>query len=143
MKQVFQADDGKIFETQAECEKYETRTVLFNFVDREIWPPHNDDFGSHVIRTDDVVDFIEEHYEKIGEILGKAKTEDTDGWIINTQTFPRRPSTLSDEDVIEVEMSNGGTHIAMSYAWDASWNVNDVFRYIVKYRKVTNCQLKD
>jgi hypothetical protein len=86
-------DDGKIFETQAECEKYET------------------------------------------------KTDSSDEWILNTQTLPLAPSTLSEEDIIEVVLSNGHIHKAQSLAWDASWNVNDKYRHIVKYRKVANCQL--
>ena len=86
MKQVFQADDGTIFETQSECEKYESKSELFDFVDINIEAPYNDDAGYRIIETQNVVDFIEAHYEKIGEILGKTKVEDDDGWIINKQS---------------------------------------------------------
>jgi hypothetical protein len=135
MKQVFQADDGKVFETQAECEKYESKSELFDFVDSNIEASYNDDAGYHIIETQNVVDFIEAHYEKIGELLGKVKVED-DCWIINTKTTDGRPSTLKVDDCIEVEYANGERVRCLAIAWTALWNTKNHMRHIAKYRKV-------
>jgi hypothetical protein len=134
MKQVFQANDGTIFETQAECEKYEAKSELFDFVDSNIEAPYNDDAGYRIIETQNVVDFIEAHYEKIGELLGKTKVEDN-GWIINTSTTERYPDTLKANDYIEVEYTNGVHEQGIALAWAASWNTNGR-KHIFKYRKV-------
>jgi hypothetical protein len=134
MKQVFQANDGTIFETQAECEKYESKSELFDFVDSNIEAPYNDDAGYRIIETQNVVDFIEAHYENIGEILGKTKVED-DGWIINTNTTERYPDTLKAYDRVEVVYSDGDHDQDIAKSWAYFWNTNNI-NHIVKYRKV-------
>jgi hypothetical protein len=131
MKQVFQANDGTIFETQAECEKYEAKSELFNFVDSNIEALYNDDAGYRIIETYNVVDFIEAHYEKIGELLGKTKVEDDD-WIINTNTTERYPDTLKAGDLVEVVYTHDQ---GIAKAWAYYWNTNNRI-HIVKYRKV-------
>jgi hypothetical protein len=133
MKQVFQANDGTIFETQAECEKYESKSELFDFVDSNIEAPYNDDAGYRIVETQNVVDFIEAHYEKIGELLGKTKVEDD--WIINTNTTERYPDTLKANDYIEVVYTDGAHDNGIALAWGYSWNTNN-YDHIVKYRKV-------
>lgn len=135
MKQVFQADDGTIFETQAECEKYELKSELFNFVDSNIEAPYNDDVGYPVFDTQNVVDFIVTHYEKIGELLGKTKVED-DGWIVNTKISCGHPATLKADDYIEVVYSDGETAAGWVNDWDTRWDVAGTLKYIAKYRKV-------
>jgi hypothetical protein len=138
MKQVFQANDGTIFEAQAECEryesKYESKSELFDFVDINIEAPYNDDAGYRIIETQNVVDFIEAHYEKIGEILGKVKVQAED-WIINTNTTERYPDTLKAGDYIEVVYSDGDHDQNIAKSWDYCWNTKSCI-YIVKYRKV-------
>jgi hypothetical protein len=137
MKQVFQANDGTIFETQSECEKYESKyeskSELFDFVDINIEASYNDDAGYRIIETQNVVDFIEAHYEKIGELLGKTKVEDD--WIINTNTTERYPDTLKAGDYIEVEYTCGNHDQGVALEWAYSWNSNNPDS-IVKYRKV-------
>jgi hypothetical protein len=134
MKQVFQANDGTVFETQSECEKYEAKSELFNFVDWNIETSYNDDAGFNVIGTQNVVDFIVTHYEKIGELLSKTKVEDN-GWIINTSTTERYPDTLKAYDDIEVEYTNGAHAQGTAIAGAASWNTKNRI-HIAKYRKV-------
>jgi hypothetical protein len=134
MKQVFQANDGKIFETQAECEKYESKSELFDFVDSNIEVSYHDDVGYSTIETQNVVDFIEAHYEKIGELLGKVKVQAED-WIVNTNTTERCPDTLKANDRVEVVYSDGDHDQGIAKSWAYCWNTNNC-NHIVKYRKV-------
>jgi hypothetical protein len=131
MKQVFQANDGTVFETRSECEKYELKSELFNFVDSNIETPYNDDDGYPVFGTQNVVDFIVTHYEKIGELLGKVKVQAED-WIINTNTTERHPDTLKADDLVEVVYTHDQ---GIAITWAYNWNTNNRI-HITKYRKV-------
>ena len=135
MKKVFQAADGKLFDTQVECERYE-QYMLYQFVAQNCHMEYSDDAGFYVIGVQDVVDFIKSHHNKISEILGKAISNiPFGGWIINTQTTCGHPPELKEYDLIEVLHTSGYTEKNKASKWLAFWDTNNV-NHIVKYRKV-------
>lgn len=79
MKQMFQAEDGKLFDTAAACEAYEGQNKLLHFVSNHIGGTYNDDAGFSIIEDSDVVNFINAHIDELIKIVkGEAVTSATD-----------------------------------------------------------------
>jgi hypothetical protein len=132
MTQIFQSDDGFIFETQAECEQPERQRVLYQFVHQNI---QTNEYLQ--INASDVVEFIENHIDQINSILGKsAEVTKTDCWIFNTKTTDGHPPELKADDFIEVLYSSGHTDCNLANGWFSYWDILNP-THIVKYRKVT------
>ena len=134
MKQVFKAYDGKIFDTQAECENYEQQYMLYQVVAQNCHVEYSDDAGFCVIGVQDAVDFIETHYEKIGDLLGKTKVEDG-GWVTNTKMSYGHPDILKGSDYIQVEYSDGEIVYGHASDWSMRWDITGAINHIDKYRK--------
>jgi hypothetical protein len=94
----------------------------------------------NALLTKDVLSFLETLAQNgvslTAEFQSQSGMKVVDGWVINTKTTYGHPTTLSEEDVIDVILSNGLTHTSSPAAWDQSWDINNDFRHIVKYRKV-------
>jgi hypothetical protein len=134
MKQVFQADDGTLFDTQAECERHKRDNSLYQFVEQNCPTEFNEDAGFRVIEVNGMVDFIKAHYEKIGELLGK-KVDVDNPWIVNTKITAGYPPELHYDEAIEVVYSNGYTECRLAEEWFEYWNTSNL-THITKYRKV-------
>ena len=79
MKQVYQADDGTIFDTEADCKEYENDDALHDLIEDNINVSYNDDVGFHCIEVSDVKTFIEQNIDDIIRIVkGEAVTSTSD-----------------------------------------------------------------
>ena len=76
MKAVWLAYDGTLFDTKVECAEYEKtqkgpilRDGMLEFIENNCPTTYNDDAGFSLIDTDDVLNFIEVHRDKIAEFI--------------------------------------------------------------------------
>lgn len=145
MKQVYQADDGTIFDTEAECKAYENADALHalhNLIRDNIGVSYDDDAGFHCIEIDDVKTFIYTHIDGIIRIVkgGTVVTSAADeGWISNEgNSSGSLPDGISGRTLVEIKYRNGGTHTGYADNWCRRWCSTDNSPYnIVAYRIVT------
>lgn len=62
MKVVYFADDGRKFNSEAECLEYEQKNNLHNYIVDNMTTTFNEDAGFGIIEVDDVVEFLEKHF---------------------------------------------------------------------------------
>lgn len=145
MKQVYQADDGTIFDTEAECKAYENADALHalhNLIRDNIGVSYDDDAGFHCIEIDDVKTFIYTHIDGIIRIVkgGTVVTGAADeGWISNEgNNSSHPPESLTPETKIEIKLRNGTTQQGNPGRWTLGWKSVDKDEWdIVAYRIVT------
>ena len=141
MKQVYQADDGTIFDTEADCKEYENGNALHDLIEEHINVSYNDDVGFHCIEVSDVKTFIEQNIDDIIRIVkGEAVTSTSDdGWISNkNRRLDCHPINLEFDTLIEVKYRCGATNKGTADSWEASWKSTDNDPYdIIAYRIVT------
>lgn len=80
MKQVWQSDDGQIFDTEEKCLLHENSVSkikqLTPILQNELYWYYEDDIGSCIIYKDDsniIADWIVNNFEKLSEIMGVQK----------------------------------------------------------------------
>ena len=143
MKQVYQADDGTIFDTEASCKAYENDDTLHAIIEEHINVSFYDDVGFHCIEVDDVKTFIEQNIDDIIRIVkGEAVTGTTcegRGWISNEgNSSGSRPDGVSGSTLVEIKYRNGREDTDYVNNWCRSWcSTNDSPLDIVAYRIVT------
>lgn len=71
MKQVWQANDGSLFDSKKECIVHEANTELLCFVTNKCPTTFSEDEGLEVIEIGDVVMFIETNFDKINGIINR------------------------------------------------------------------------
>ena len=143
MKQVYQADDGTIFDTEASCKEYENGDALYELIEDNIGVRYNDGAGFHCIEADDVKTFINTHINDIIRIVkgGTVVTGAADegwGWISNEgNSSGSLPDGISGSTLVVIKYRNGGTHTGYADNWNLSWcSTDNHFADIVAYRVV-------
>lgn len=140
MKQVYQADDGTIFDTEAECKEYENVDALHDLIEESIGVTYNDDAGFHCIEVGDVKTFIERHIDEIIRIVKGNATVSTldDGWISNEGNgFGDYPVGVSGSTLVHIKYRNGWTDHGYANNWNLSWRSTDNDELdIIAYRVV-------
>ena len=141
MKQVYQADDGTIFDTEASCKEYENGDALYELIEDNIGVRYNDDAGFHCIEVDDVKIFINTHINDIIRIVKGDATVSTsdDGWISNEgNDIGDYPDGVSGTTLVEIKYRNGRKDHGYANNWCLSWcSTDDDPLDIVAYRIVT------
>lgn len=119
MKQVYQSNDGKIFESKSECITHEQKSDLTGLV----LAHSNSQYNWNV---SDVVTFIQGNIEQINDILGYSKLK----WIKNCGTNPKHPESINGGDLIIIKMNSGSFDAGHANDWGASW-VGNIAEYAV------------
>lgn len=133
MKTVYRADDGKEFDSEIDCRKYEQAQHKQQLLDGFL--------VEHLVDIADLVwvrDFLLRHSDKIVDILADADKPDQLEWISNEgRNLDYRPDCLLESDEIEVIYRNGKSMINTADNWSCSWQSTDNDPWdIVKYRKI-------
>lgn len=140
MKQVYQADDGTVFDTEAECKEYENVDALHDLIEESIGVTYNDDAGFHCIEVGDVKTFIERHIDEIIRIVKGNATVSTsdDGWISNEgNSADKHPVGVLGSTLVEIEYRSGRQDRGYANNWTRSWcSTDDDSLDIVAYRVV-------
>ena len=140
MKQVYQADDGTIFDTEAGCKAYENGDTLHTLIGDNIGVSYNDDAGFHCIEVDNVKTFINTYIDEIIRIVkGEAVTSTSDdGWISNEgNSSGSLPNGISGSTLVEIKYRNGRKDHGYANNWCLSWcSTDDDPLDIVAYRVV-------
>ena len=143
MKQMFQAEEGKLFDTAAACEAYEGQNKLLHFVSNHIGGTYNHDAGFSIIEDSDVVNFINAHIDELIKIVkgGTVVTGAADegwGWISNEgNDIGDYPDGVSGSTLVEIKYRNGRKDHGYANNWCLSWcSTDDDPLDIVAYRVV-------
>ena len=126
MKHVYQANDGKVFQTKDECLDYET--------DKDISEKLEDLVSSYSFsHGQTIINFITSNKDELRKILCVDKLEDGE-WISNENNFNNYPP-IPGETMIEVEYRNGELRKNTADTWNAAWRSIDNHDFdIMNYR---------
>lgn len=132
MKTLYLSDDGRVFDSIADCQQYEKslsmRTHLGNFL--YVYQSHIDDLG--------LLEFLLKYSTELVDILTDDNEQDQHGWISNEgRQLDCHPEQLRGRDQIEVIYRNGKSLINEADNWSVGWRSADNDPWdIVKYRKI-------
>lgn len=126
MKQVYMADDGKVFQTEDECIIYETNKDINQKLTSLVYS------SASIVSGATILDFILKNKDDLLNIL--SRESESVEWISNEDN-PNDYPPIETNTFIEVRNRDGSTLKGLAKHWWSSWRSRDNHpRDIVEYR---------